>query len=75
MLSFLCFFSRPILGFQTKLTYGMICYTLTFSDQYLNVEFQTKLTYGMICYVLGLDNNYYEQLFQTKLTYGMICYN
>ena len=39
------------IAFQTKLTYGMICYTfeplLLFTTTF---TFQTKLTYGMICY-------------------------
>ena len=41
--------------FQTKLTYGMICYaTLTYKALWHIPAFQTKLTYGMICYVKAL---------------------
>ena len=37
--------------FQTKLTYGMICYLYNNVDVTWEFEgFQTKLTYGMICY-------------------------
>ena len=40
--------------FQTKLTYGMICYIKhkpTFN--LWENKFQTKLTYGMICYEIA----------------------
>ena len=37
--------------FQTKLTYGMICYNIRNNKQPKSIAFQTKLTYGMICYV------------------------
>ena len=39
--------------FQTKLTYGMICYLSHL--EYIKGQisaFQTKLTYGMICYAV-----------------------
>ena len=36
--------------FQTKLTYGMICYVFGLDNDYYEQLFQTKLTYGMICY-------------------------
>ena len=36
--------------FQTKLTYGMICYLQTSNAGETESSFQTKLTYGMICY-------------------------
>ena len=36
--------------FQTKLTYGMICYGVTERLAKTARTFQTKLTYGMICY-------------------------
>ena len=36
--------------FQTKLTYGMICYDKMKKFTYSVFQFQTKLTYGMICY-------------------------
>ena len=36
-------------AFQTKLTYGMICYFNKYPE-FQEVMFQTKLTYGMICY-------------------------
>ncbi len=38
--------------FQTKLTYGMICYVPTQQQIPIAIAFQTKLTYGMICYYL-----------------------
>ena len=38
--------------FQTKLTYGMICYLSADSLSLSLHVFQTKLTYGMICYIL-----------------------
>ena len=38
-------------AFQTKLTYGMICYTDTARGFLCEFTFQTKLTYGMICYL------------------------
>ena len=61
--------------FQTKLTYGMICYVLSVKGSSIPwVTFQTKLTYGMICYeTIGPSKNKLPK-FQTKLTYGMICY-
>ena len=37
--------------FQTKLTYGMICYINDNYNTIIVAWFQTKLTYGMICYV------------------------
>ena len=38
--------------FQTKLTYGMICYWSDWQNFTPNFfTFQTKLTYGMICYL------------------------
>ena len=45
--------------FQTKLTYGMICYDKMKKFTYSVFQFQTKLTYGMICYLNGslLDLN------------------
>ena len=39
--------------FQTKLTYGMICYKGKRIVHYGITRFQTKLTYGMICYTLN----------------------
>ena len=36
--------------FQTKLTYGMICYLYLQNLGQNRQQFQTKLTYGMICY-------------------------
>ena len=36
--------------FQTKLTYGMICYVTNSNAGSYVSTFQTKLTYGMICY-------------------------
>ena len=61
--------------FQTKLTYGMICYnTRLYIIDTMNKAFQTKLTYGMICYNYLADDFYINIEFQTKLTYGMICY-
>ena len=42
-----------MLLFQTKLTYGMICYE--YRDEIGggdSARFQTKLTYGMICYMI-----------------------
>ena len=36
--------------FQTKLTYGMICYLTAGTYALLMYQFQTKLTYVMICY-------------------------
>ena len=38
------------LRFQTKLTYGMICYGKSLLAARASSKFQTKLTYGMICY-------------------------
>ena len=38
--------------FQTKLTYGMICYKTNVQLGKLIPMFQTKLTYGMICYMI-----------------------
>ena len=61
--------------FQTKLTYGMICYYNVNLNYLIAGQFQTKLTYGMICYVYAQGTSDDSQpLFQTKLTYGMICY-
>ena len=40
--------------FQTKLTYGMICYFMDLLQFVTGITFQTKLTYGMICYVKRL---------------------
>ena len=37
--------------FQTKLTYGMICYNTAAGGRNNLGLFQTKLTYGMICYL------------------------
>ena len=38
--------------FQTKLTYGMICYAKKNTIKTIAmIKFQTKLTYGMICYL------------------------
>ena len=63
------------IAFQTKLTYGMICYFYLFGVAGREITFQTKLTYGMICYGLTPPMFRVSQgLFQTKLTYGMICY-
>ena len=61
--------------FQTKLTYGMICYYVMQRPVYIGgFKFQTKLTYGMICYSdYAMQRPVYIG-FQTKLTYGMICY-
>ena len=39
-----------VYAFQTKLTYGMICYNNTTTIFRSFKLFQTKLTYGMICY-------------------------
>ena len=39
-----------ITRFQTKLTYGMICYKSKSVFNLWEGKFQTKLTYGMICY-------------------------
>ena len=62
--------------FQTKLTYGMICYDTSSDGLVNNTEFQTKLTYGMICYSNNQGGMDIEVImFQTKLTYGMICYS
>ena len=44
-------YARPREKFQTKLTYGMICYSGASSSSYQTSGFQTKLTYGMICYI------------------------
>ncbi len=38
------------IGFQTKLTYDMICYEYLPGIETLVGMFQTKLTYDMICY-------------------------
>ena len=44
--------------FQTKLTYGMICYiNVNQAIQIAVARFQTKLTYGMICYAKTEDRN------------------
>ena len=67
------FYSRL---FQTKLTYGMICYQAG-AQLITGVidAFQTKLTYGMICYKFDIKCvRPMPIMFQTKLTYGMICY-
>ena len=61
--------------FQTKLTYGMICYKINKGFEISDVEFQTKLTYGMICYANNVFGSADTGKFQTKLTYGMICYS
>ena len=60
--------------FQTKLTYGMICYAMDAALKQAEIKFQTKLTYGMICYNTLQNLNKLITMFQTKLTYGMICY-
>ena len=39
-----------MMQFQTKLTYGMICYSYVAGQCVAGEKFQTKLTYGMICY-------------------------
>ena len=45
-------------SFQTKLTYGMICYFISSPGMVLiKPMFQTKLTYGMICY----PKKYYQK--------------
>ena len=64
-------------GFQTKLTYGMICYLNSFIYSFgYCFMFQTKLTYGMICYSDSVSSGIGGLCeFQTKLTYGMICYD
>ena len=43
---------QPTYEFQTKLTYGMICYAFVNLQEQPIYKFQTKLTYGMICYFL-----------------------
>ena len=45
-------FAYSSFKFQTKLTYGMICYIKAYLQYEYSQKFQTKLTYGMICYCL-----------------------
>ena len=62
--------------FQTKLTYGMICYGIT-GDPPSNCWVCFKLSWLMVWFVIpvGPAQEKLKELFQTKLTYGMICYN
>ena len=54
MVWFVIAMQRPVyiggFKFQTKLTYGMICYSTLSKSSTVSTTFQTKLTYGMICY-------------------------
>ena len=47
--------------FQTKLTYGMICYHHKNLIIFLQGMFQTKLTYGMICYGLAVKDTFSKE--------------
>ena len=61
--------------FQTKLTYGMICYKQE-SVQQLYLMSSFKLSWLMVWFVIKKDlkKQRANLMFQTKLTYGMICY-
>ena len=56
--------------FQTKLTYGMICYPEMFENIFGDDMFQTKLTYGMICY--GMPYFFFEIQNSFKLSWLMV---
>ena len=64
-------YARPREKFQTKLTYGMICYPDELNSETELLAFQTKLTYGMICY-LSFLLFYVFYLFSFKLSWLMV---
>ena len=68
-------FSGGVVEFQTKLTYGMICYQYQAMMLVPGIV-RFKLSWLMEWFVI-VENEFNfgkVDLFQTKLTYGMICY-
>ena len=67
---------KILIMFQTKLTYGMICYNI--ENILNNVQFwRFKLSWLMVWFVISIPGFHCVLIlheFQTKLTYGMICY-